>query len=82
MGTQLAPLLRQLCPGVSVQLVTPAFTTDARSVGQVVAGVAEDMHAAMIILPSRGKGAVLAQLAQLLQRVARQRWPADSLGTL
>jgi hypothetical protein len=78
MGTQLVPLLRQLCPGVCVQLVTPAFTTDARSVGQVVAGVAEDMHAAMIILPSRGKGAVLAQL----QRVARQRWPADSLGTL
>ena len=62
MGTQLAPLLRQLVPGVSVQLVTPAFTTDARSVGQVVADVAKDMNAVMIILPSRGKGAVLTLL--------------------
>lgn len=65
MSTQLAPLLRQL-GGITVQLVTPAYTTDARSVGQVVADVAKDMHATMIILPLRSKGAVLLLLLLML----------------
>jgi hypothetical protein len=53
---KLEPLLKSL-PGVSVRHAVLRFATDADSVGRVVCTNAEELGAAMVVIPSHGKGA-------------------------
>jgi nucleotide-binding universal stress UspA family protein len=55
-NSKLEPLLKSL-PGVSVRHAVLRFATDADSVGRVVCTNAEELGAAMVVIPSHGKGA-------------------------
>ena len=54
--SKLVPLLKGV-PGVSVRHAVLRFATDADSVGRVICTNAEELGAAMIVLPTHGKGA-------------------------
>ena len=56
-ANKLMPLLAGM-RGVSVRHAVLRFATDADSVGRVICTNAEELGAAMIVLPTHGKGAL------------------------
>ena len=57
-ANKLVPLLKDV-PGISVRHAVLRFATDADSVGRVICTNAEELGAAMVVLPTHGKGAAL-----------------------
>ena len=63
---KLVPLLAGV-HGISVRHAVLRFATDADSVGRVICTNAEELGAAMIVLPTHGKGALVKLFALSLQ---------------
>lgn len=55
-ANKLVPVLKDV-PGINVRHAVLRFATDADSVGRVICTNAEELGAAMVILPTHGKGA-------------------------
>ena len=64
---KLVPLLAGV-HGIGVRHAVLRFATDADSVGRVICTNAEELGAAMIVLPTHGKGALVKKLFALSSR--------------
>jgi hypothetical protein len=53
--SKLVPLLKDV-PGVTARHAVLRFSTDADSVGRVICTNAQELGAAMVVLPTHGKG--------------------------
>lgn len=75
-ASKLVPLMKDV-PGVSVRHAVLRYSTDADSVGRVICTNAQELGAAMVVLPTHGKGTPIGRaLCVWLRSHALHRPPA------